>query len=680
MEAFSVEHIISALSLVLLIGSILYILSRRLTLVPFPLLLFFTGILFSVLNIEVLDSIKLSPESVLYIFLPILLFESAYRFDFKEFSKVLLPSFLFATVGLLFSSTLLAIAITHFFELPFGSAFLFSTVISSTDPIAVLSVFKSLGVPKRLQLLVDGESFLNDATSVILFRILLSLLGIGVASIEPAKNLEIIDITEYLIEFTYVLFGGAIFGMLMGWLYSESVSLIKNIPVVEITLTIVLTSMVFITAEVVLKVSGIVAILTSGLVIGNYGKTKISPKIQKSLHNTWDQLGYITTSIVFILIGYEINIDFITEEKFLVSVSIVALLVSRFIGVFTVGKIYNLFAKKDSKIDTAWLHIANIGGVRGVLPLVIIFSLPESFEYRELFIQLILAAVLFTLSVNTLLIKPLIRFLKLDQPTLQETIEENIIRIVFLNTLLRKLKQLHLLEEISDANYTEHSKQIKDELTKLKQSLVDEVKLKSKNFEDYSYQLKSAIRKYFLQKEKSAYLDLYKSGVISVNLYDRLNSSIKEQVDCIECGLEQFREKRTNIDKKLSKLRKINFSVYSIFKTLFGMSEKENLESVYLYYKARIIGDEKVLEEIKHIFNDDYKLFNNNLLVNIKKKYVELLRFNRDTIKSLQMQYPALTSEFEENIYKAERESLIEELKERLHEENTVSEKALESL
>ncbi len=315
---------------ILVLACGLYLVSRKVKQIPYPVLLFFTGLILSSADFQIFKSLVLEPEMVLFIFLPILLFESAFHFDYKEFRKILLPGFLLSTIGLIVSALIIALLLNLILNLSFVHSLIYGAVISSTDPIAVLTILKSIGVPKKLQLLLDGESFLNDATSVIGYRIVLGLLGTG-----AAINSDFV-LRQGVFPFLYTFIGGLAWGMIAGFISSEFIALIKNVKAVEITITIILATLVFAIGEAYLHVSGIIAVLGAGLVLGNYGKTKISPSVLHDVSEQWEFFAFLVTAVIFFLIGYEIKLEEIIANGGEILLATLILTVARFVSIIIV--------------------------------------------------------------------------------------------------------------------------------------------------------------------------------------------------------------------------------------------------------------------------------------------------------------------------------------------------------
>lgn len=670
---------ISGLILAICIGSGLLLISKKYSQFPFPLMLFITGIFFSTIGSGVFESVRLTHESVLFIYLPLILFESAVHFDFREFRRILVPGFLLATMGLLFSSFIIAMGLNFIFDIPIVEAFLYGCIASSTDPIAVLSIFKSLGVPKRLQFLVDGESFLNDATSVVLYKIVLTFIAAGFSSsAQILDNMTLQIAADNILQFCVLLFGGAVVGIIVGWIASEIIAFVKNNFIVEVALTFILASGLFIIAEEVLGVSGIIAVLAAGLILGNYGKEKISPESREVLNATWEQIGFITTSLVFLLIGYEIDFEFIFENFNIVVAGTLLLLISRTLAVHGFISLFNILSSKSERIPITWQIIVNIGGIRGVLPFILLVSLDNNLvPEKEIFLQLILTAILVTLIVNTLLITPLIRLFKINTLTRTEDIEKDLTEIIFYKSMLKNISELQNKQELCNEVCFKHREEIE---LKLK-TKIDQIVKSLKDFgKDYENELEKVLKLYFIQIEKSAYKQMHINEVIDLNLYSRLISSLDIQVEQIENGENNIKVQRTDIKEKFKKFKTVNFSVITVLNRLFRGSFDDLVADTYLYYKARLIGDDRVSEEIENMFTFKSEIFDKQILGKILSTYQKLRLENEQTLRYIRAEYKNVTNRVEEQIYVHELKSLRKKLKHEFAEGDRISEKALNSL
>lgn len=670
MEESSTLMIVLGLCLVLGIACAIFLFSKRISAIPYTVLLTLTGMGFAYLNPAFIEAIKLNPESLFLIFLPILLFESAFNFDFREFRRIMMPGFLLASFGLIISAAIIALPLYYFFNIPFAVAFMFGSVISSTDPIAVLSLFKQLGVPKRLQLLVDGESFLNDATSVIMYKITLGF-ATGVV-----QSLNFESFLSGIVNFVYVFVGGILIGAVFGYLFSEIIARIENVHAVEITLTILLAHIVFIVGEEFLGVSGIVSVLAAGLILGNYGRTKISPEVTHTMHQTWELLVFVTTSIIFFLIGYEIHPQTMLDHLAITTVAIIALLVARSISIYSILVPYNKFVPVNSQIPASWMHITNWGGLRGALPLVVILSLPEDFVYKDILTTLVLGIVFFTLIINATTIKYLLKFFGLDKINQTNEIEVKITELLILRKLSKKLHKLYQIHEISKDIFDEKMKFVNKQIEENKAILHTWFTQKP---EEYKNELEKILRRYCLQVEKSVYYSLFAKGIIPEIVYGALRNSIDLQI-------ERLNENKPQIDVESSQDKMTGSYTLRLGwfdQLILLLDQNVDLEQKiiaynYKYHKSRLLGDEQVLKEIDEFIGID--CLPTGIVHKIKLLYKELEEHNIATLKELEIQYPETTKRIELKFAELETKHLIKHVLHQFVEEERISIKSVQWL
>ncbi|MDP6350537.1 MAG: cation:proton antiporter, partial [Chloroflexota bacterium] len=221
-------------------------------------------------GLEWMAESELTPGVILFVFLPTLLFESAFNIDARRLGENLVPVVILALPVLLVSVVIVGLIVTFGLGMSLGIALVFGALISATDPVAVLSIFREVGAPKRLALLVDGESLFNDGTAFVVFAILVELATDGGGVTSGA-------VVDGLVRFVVVVTGGLAFGAAAGYLMSRVVERINNNRLIEPTLTVALAYVAFAVADHFLHVSGVMATVAAGLVVGNYDRTKISP-------------------------------------------------------------------------------------------------------------------------------------------------------------------------------------------------------------------------------------------------------------------------------------------------------------------------------------------------------------------------------------------------------------------
>lgn len=403
-----------------------------------------------------LTSFQLTPDLLFFIFLPALIFESAYNINIKKMIESVRSISLLSVVSLLISALLIAFGLTAILSLigypiPFEVALLFGALISATDPVAVLALFKEYGAPQRLTLIFEGESLLNDGTSFALFLIVLEILTKGYRGSE--------SVFEGMFLFMSMVIGGILLGVLMGGIFSKLIERVRNNEHIEITLTLIVAHLTFLISEILnhyasiggqeIKFSSIIATMTAAMVVGNYGRNKISPEVEEYMEKFWGYFAFLCNSIVFILIGLLIEslpIDFFALTiPALVAVVVVA--VARAISVYSVVGALNL-TKSEKTIPVSWQHLLAWGSLRGALAVTMVLLIPDTFtisgwQYaftvKEFLIGLTITCIYFTLFIKATTIGPFMRFLKLTDLSSLEKIEREESKLLIYAHVLKRL-------------------------------------------------------------------------------------------------------------------------------------------------------------------------------------------------------------------------------------------------
>jgi len=356
------------------------------------------------------------------VFLPPLVYESAYGMDARQLLRNLPPILLLAVPVLLVSTAITAGALLlgggRAEGLGVTSALLFGALISATDPVAVVALFKDLGAPSRLGTLVEGESLCNDGTAIVLFNILLALL---VAP--PAADASLAPVILGGIgTFFVVSLGGVAVGCTLSWATFTLIGRVVDDERVEISLSVVLAYGSFLLAEHFLHVSGVIAAVSAGLVAGSYGRTKISPPVNAFMQEFWHYLAFAMNALIFFFVGVviarQVPLEGFVELLPLLAVTLGGVIAARALGVF--GGLATL-GRSVETIDMPYKAVMFWGGLRGAVSLALaltIFAHPElPIELRRTVLVLAAGVVLFTLLVNAMTMQPLIEGLGLAAPS-----------------------------------------------------------------------------------------------------------------------------------------------------------------------------------------------------------------------------------------------------------------------
>lgn len=368
--------VVAVVCLTLVIGAAARAVGRKITL-PYTVLMLGLGLAAGVAlrtlapDAEPFEALRhpVSTDLILFVFLPALIFESAFALDVHAFRKnvgfvaVLAgPAMVLATLATAGG----AYGLTRVFgELPWGwpAALVFGALISATDPVAVVALLRDVGAPKRLGLLIEGESLLNDGTAIVVFTVLLSLLTGETSAVEPGS---------VALSFVKVVAGGVAVGWLFGWLATTWLARTYDDPLVEITVTLVLAYAAMVVAEAVLHVSGVLAIVTAGLMAASRGRTRISPEVRHFLHEFWEMLAYVANTLVFFLVGVVIAVH-LHEAPWprlgLIASTFGLILVVRFAAIFLFRPLANRFVREP--VSPRQATVMAWGGLRGAVSLAL---------------------------------------------------------------------------------------------------------------------------------------------------------------------------------------------------------------------------------------------------------------------------------------------------------------------
>jgi monovalent cation:H+ antiporter, CPA1 family len=395
---------ITVFILLLLVASIVSMATKWIR-VPYTLLLVIVGLFISPLHF--LPIVHISPELILLIFLPALLFEASWNLKFESLRENLLPILMLAVPGVLLSTGIIGSILHQAVGLTWSQSLLFGSMISATDPVSILALFKKLRLPGRLTAIVEGESLLNDGTAVVVFRILLSI--IASTTISTPATLA----WGSLREFSFVVFGGLAVGAAVGYVASTLTSHFDD-HLLEITLTTIAAYGSFLLAETT-HVSPVIAVLLTGLVVGNYGrKIGMSATTQVAVNSFWEYAAFVVNSLVFLLTGLEMQLSVITHNLSSIGWAVLSILAARMVSVYG---LIPLLRKLTIPIPLKWQHILFWGGLRGSLSIALVLSLPRDLPGREQLIVMVFGTVMFSLLGQGLTIGPLLSKLKLTRHT-----------------------------------------------------------------------------------------------------------------------------------------------------------------------------------------------------------------------------------------------------------------------
>lgn len=391
--------------LILLSISIGVIALSKIIKMPYSIALVLVGLFLGITNIPMLEASEtyitqsdVFQSIIISLFLPVLLGDATLKLPFSDLKKQKAPVLSLAFGGTLLSFVIIGFASHYLLGLPIIIAFTFASLMSATDPISVISIFKSLGVPKKVITIIEGESLFNDGIAVVLFQI---------SALYMVSYMEMgwLGIGSGILFFLKFSIGGILVGGILGYLFSQIIRFYDDFPL-EIAFSILLFFGSFFIAEH-FHVSGVIAVVISGLIFGSYGsKIGMSDNTKTNINSFWDTITLIANSLIFLMIGLEIkHIDF-TDKWGIIVASILIVLVGRMVATYISLSLVKGFPNNLK-------FLLNWGGLKGSLSIALSLSLPHSFEGREDILVLTFSVVLFSLIVQGLTIKPLVATLKI---------------------------------------------------------------------------------------------------------------------------------------------------------------------------------------------------------------------------------------------------------------------------
>ncbi|MGP1383042.1 MAG: cation:proton antiporter [Thainema sp.] len=424
--------------------------------IPYTLLLLIVGLALAIVDVRL---VNLSPELILFIFLPPLLFEAAWNIKWSNLKNDLIPITLYAIIGVIICIVGLVGGLQYLAGASLATALLVGASLSATDPVSVVALFRELGVSKRLTTLMEGESLFNDGVAVVAFNLLLGL----------ALGVESFDIPVSLARF-FVFVG---VGISIGGLIGFGISFLTqrfDLPLVEQSLTLVSAYGTYLIAEE-LGGSGVIGVVTVGLILGNFGsRIGMNARTRLVVSEFWEFLAFFVNSIVFLLIGDQVRFASLGENLDLIAIAIIILIATRALSIFALGLFSNWAV--DSKITIPDQTVLWWGGLRGSVSVALALSVPEILEQREEIIAIVFGVMLFTLLVQGLTTKSLLERLNLlgDQP-LRLAYSQASARRVAMNRVLDRLNQMMTRQEIDEEFYNYQKALVQGQITDVKEDL-----------------------------------------------------------------------------------------------------------------------------------------------------------------------------------------------------------------
>jgi CPA1 family monovalent cation:H+ antiporter len=491
--------------------------ATRLVKVPYTVALVLAGV--GLGATQLVPGLHLTKDLLYAVFLPGLLFEASYHLELAEFRAnarailaLAIPGVLVAigaTATLLVLSAQVTAAAVGF---GWPHALVFAALIAATDPIAVVGLFKTLGAPKRLRVLVEGESLVNDGTSIVLFMIVYAAVTGGQMSV-----------ADGVLAFVKVVGMGLVLGATIGIVVSKVIQRIDD-PMIEISLTTLAAYGSFIAAEG-MHFSGVIATVTAGMVCGNVAAPRgMSPSTRIAVESFWEYLAFALNSLIFLLIGLEVPLARMLAAWRFIGIAFFAVTVGRALVVALASAALH---PTRERIPWRWAPVLTWGGLRGALSMVLALGLPLEFPHRDLIVTMTFGVVVVSIVVQGVTMGPLLRALKLVRPTKGARLFAERAELLGVRAALDALRDLERDCLVPGAVASE----VREEYEQRAEGLEADVGRQYGNDEGLHDDEIRFVRRHLLGAEKDAILEAHRRGLIDDRARDRHRTEIDERVE-----------------------------------------------------------------------------------------------------------------------------------------------------
>lgn len=507
-------ELVIILIVLLLVATGVALLSRRFRL-PYV-----TGLVLAGLAITELlpRRIGLDSSLILNLFLPILLFESAINTDISRLKSTIEPVALLAGPGVAIASGVTSLLLKLGLGLDWIPALLIGVILAITDTVSVIAVFKEVSVPSRLSTIVEGESLFNDGVALVIFSLILKVYSTG--------NVTFV---EGIQELFVVIVGGTLIGLALGYL-STGLFVRSDDPLSGILLTVAIALGAYQVGEF-LDVSGVVAVVVAGLIVGNFGLSRsVSASSRITLLSFWEYAGFGVNTFIFLLIGLELNLMTIWKALPAVIVAILAYQVGRLLSVYPL-----LFGVRwlARPIPLRWQHVLFLGNIKGSLSMALALSLPATITGREELIAIVFGTVLLSLVGQGLSLSWLVKRLKLTQfSELRQQTEELQAQLMTAKAAQEELDSLLRAGVLPKSVYEEMRSAYQVKVAASEKALRDIYNRRSENLADSNDdRIKlDAIRRRLLLAEKGALNEALRKRILSEEIVQNRIRAIDEQL------------------------------------------------------------------------------------------------------------------------------------------------------
>lgn len=573
--------------------------------------------------LDVLQSFEVSSDTFLFVFLPVLLFETALSMNIRRLLNDIGPILMMAIVAVVVCTLVVGYTLASVSNYGLVVCLLLGAIVATTDPVAVVGIFREVGAPRRLTTLVEGESLFNDAASIALYSVLLSVLyGQAQPSVDHIFN-------NFIISFI----GGGLTGFVIARLAMLVFRWLRGWPAAEVTLTVALAYITFFVGEYYLQVSGVVATVIAGIVVGSSGRTRMSPITFEQLSGSWSQFGFWANSLIFLFAAMLIPrmmAEITWFEVVLILVLFVAAHVARAIIIYGLLPIMG-HLRLSTKVSHAYKSVMLIGGLRGAVSLALALAVTEqtalSHDSRQFIAVATTGFVLLTLFVNGLSLRPVINKLGLNKLNIVDRTLRDQAQSVELESLRLKIDEIAVNEHISSAV-----------LSKLHAVLdANQTAVGVGDIQQLSAEQKVAVGLGILaEREEKMFFETLKAQVVDWRTAEYLLAKSERLVDAVRSsGMDGF---KTTTEKELGypwPLR-LALRIHNLTGWQFLLAWQIGNRFTHLMFKWAVVK-----RIIRFAQNDVQPLLGADVTATIISAHRERLRQLESALQALALQYPA---------------------------------------
>jgi CPA1 family monovalent cation:H+ antiporter len=597
----------SALALFTLISlsTVVFFLSKKIK-IPYTVLLVLTGLLLvPVVHLPYLkntfgflDSMALTPELLFFIFLPVLIFESGFNMSIRKMLESAWTISFLSIVSLIVSVVTIAFIIYLTmplvgFNIPLPVAFMFGAIISPTDPVAVLSLFKEYKAPRRLAMIFEGESLFNDGTAMALFMVLLAVAQKGFHGTETVLG--------GLLDFTVMLVVGILIGLLMAAIFSRALRYTKNNEFVTVTLLLISAHLVFIISELinhsgVIHVSSIIATTVSSLFLGNYSRNILAPKLDEYLSKVIEHLSFVVNSLVFLMAGLlfaSTGINFL-DLWVPILLTVLAVAFARVVAVYAVTRPLRWMGLEEP-VPSSWEKLLAWASLRGALSIIIVLLIPENFSIkgwhypyspRDFLLALTIGCILTTLFVKAPLVGRIMRRYGISEPEPLKEAYKTDLAMYYALAKKKRLSEYAVLGILSTAAHERNLEYINKVIEILHQKRDQLVRSQGISI------LEQSLHFTMISVEKSILKRLFVNKELDERTYRRILSKLKLQIEKIESAEHDQINPHDYTDRKDIFDRLVSLIQLPFDRSSIELTPAQKLE----YYRTQRIMARKAIE------------------------------------------------------------------------------------